>query len=76
MLLFTDNRNAEREDSLGATIAANVTSDSLPVLTPGNSQQLLTDRAYAERSARRLLEILMDLDHFRGTGRLFLPEGP
>ena len=76
LLLFTDNRNADREDSLQATIVANVTPTSLPVLTPGNSQQLLSDRGYAQRAAIRMMEILMDVDRFRGTGRLFLPDLP
>jgi hypothetical protein len=43
------------------------------VLTIGDPAQLLADRHYASRAAVRLMEYLIDLDSFRGTGRLYLP---
>ena len=34
---------------------------------------LLSSREYAERVATRLLEVLLDVEQYRGTGRLYLP---
>jgi hypothetical protein len=76
VVLFTDNRNSDTLDSLQATILAQNTVSSLPVLTPGESPRLLTDQDYLERAAIRLMEILMEIDQYRGTGRLFIPLGP
>jgi len=73
VVLFTDNRNSDGADSLQATILAHNSASSLPVLTPGESPRLLTDEDYLERAAIRLMEILMELDQYRGTGRLFIP---
>lgn len=73
VVLFTDNRNSDGSDSLQATILAHNTVSSLPVLTPGESPRLLTEQDYLERAAIRLMEILMDIDQYRGTGRLFIP---
>ena len=39
-------------------------------------KRLLGERAYAERVAIRLMEILLEVDRFRGSGRLYLPEAP
>jgi hypothetical protein len=69
VVLFTDNRNSTGSDSLQATILAHNTVSSLPVITPGESPRLLTERDYLERAAVRL----MDIDKYRGTGRLYIP---
>jgi hypothetical protein len=73
LVLVTSNRNQKGADSLGATIARENTTNSLPVLTFADADRLLADRAYCEDAAVRLIEILMDLDHLRGSGRLWLP---
>jgi hypothetical protein len=73
ILLLTGNRNAEGEDSLEATIQDHRTEGSLPVLTIADPPRILTDRAYAERAAERILEYLLDLDGLRGAGRLYVP---
>jgi hypothetical protein len=73
VILFTDNRNSDRPDSLEATILAHNTVSTLPVLTPGESLKLLTDERYLERAAIRLMEIVMELDQYRGAGRLYIP---
>ena len=44
-----------------------------PVPTLANDQRVLRDRPYAEAVADRLLEILFDIDNYRGTGRLYVP---
>lgn len=73
LVLITDNRNRDGDTSLEATIRSSLAADSLPVLTIADSANLLRDRDYAERTAERLLELLLDLDGLRGVGRLYIP---
>jgi len=73
IVLLTRNRNAHGLNSLEATIRNNRRSDSLPVFTVANPKRLQHERDYAEQVAVRLLEYLMDIESFRGTGRVFLP---
>ena len=65
--------NDEGPDSLEATIRALNVPSSLPVLTIADPELVLASRDYAERVAIQVLEYLLDLDHFRGVGRLFVP---
>jgi hypothetical protein len=69
----TANRHDEGPDSLEATIRALNVPSSLPVLTMAEPELVLASRDYAERVATQVLEYLVDLDHFRGVGRLFVP---
>ncbi len=73
LVLITGNRNHDGPDSLEATIRAENRPDSLPVITVGDTERVLQDRLYAERVAERLLDYLMRIDDFRGTGRLYVP---
>ena len=73
IVLFTANRNDEGPESLEATIRQNNQLSSLPVITLSNPKRLLRDRRYANRAAQRLLDILKNLDNYRGTGRLYVP---
>ena len=73
IILITANRNADGPDSLDTTIRTRNTTDSLPVFTIADAEQILHSRAYAERVVERLLEYLIDIDNYRGTGRLYLP---
>jgi hypothetical protein len=73
ILLITGNRNSAGPESLEAVIARGNTYTSLPVLTIGDPRRVFSSRAYAERVVTRLLEYLLDLENFRGTGRLYLP---
>jgi len=73
VILLTANRNDDGPDSLEATIQQHNTPASLPVFTLANEQRVLRDRLYAEAVADRLLELLFDIDSYRGTGRLYLP---
>jgi hypothetical protein len=73
LILLTANRNAEGPDSLEETIRTCNTPASLPVFTIASAQQVLHSKAYAERVVERLLHYLLDIDNYRGTGRLYLP---
>lgn len=73
MLLLTGNRNREGPDSLEQTLSDEVSPDSLPVLTVGDSKRLRADRQYRHACAERLAEILVDLDRYTGIPRLFIP---
>jgi hypothetical protein len=73
VVLITANRNQEGPDSLEATIRADNTAESLPVITLANPKRIMSDREYGRRVAEKLLNYLFDIDSFRGTGRLYVP---
>jgi len=73
VLLITRNRNAGGPDSLEATIRARNTLAHLPVFTLANADRIRKNQPYAELVVERLLEYLLDIENFRGTGRLYLP---
>ncbi len=73
MLLLTDNRNNEGPDSLEQTLRDEQSPASVPVLTVGNAERLMADRHYRHACAERLAEILVDLERYVGTPRLFIP---
>ena len=73
VVLLTGNRNADGPESLEAAIRSENTIESLPVLTLADPTRIYTDRAYTELVAERLLEVLIDLDGLRGTGRIYVP---
>jgi hypothetical protein len=73
IILITGNRNKAGPEALEAVIEQNNTLTSLPVLTIGTPPRVLSSREYAERVATRLLEVLLDVEQYRGTGRLYLP---
>lgn len=73
VILVTGNRNHESPDSLEAAIRQYNRADSLPVFTIGDPQAFSLSRSYAESAAEKLLEHLLEIDRFRGTGRLYIP---
>jgi hypothetical protein len=73
IVLITGNRNKTGPEALEAVIEQANIPTSLPVLTVGAPPRVLSSRAYAESMAVRLLEILLDMEQYRGTGRLYLP---
>jgi hypothetical protein len=73
VLLITRNRNAAGPDSLEATIRARNTPKHVPVFTLVNADRIRKNQAYAQLVVERLLEYLLDIDDFRGTGRLYIP---
>lgn len=73
VVLVTANRRAKTDDSLESTIRLYNTPRSLLVFTLANSERILSDRDYAETVVVKFLEYLLDIDNFRGAGRLYLP---
>ncbi len=73
LILITDNRNLDSEDSLEATIRRNNTSESLPVFTIADINEFRTNNDYVERVVEALFDYLLRIDEVRGTGRLYLP---
>lgn len=73
MILLTANRSMKDEDSLEQVLREENTVDSLPVITIGDADRFLTDRAYRNRCVDRILEILLDMENSMGVGRLFVP---
>jgi hypothetical protein len=61
------------EDSLEQVIREENSSNSLPVITIGDADRLLTDLNYRNRCVDRLIEILFDIDDYKGSRRLFIP---
>ena len=72
MLLLTNNRNMEGLESLEQTIRDEGHSTALPVITIGRAERI-RERLYREQYVARLLEIIVDLDDYRGVGRIFIP---
>jgi len=72
MLLLTDNRNMKGKDSLEQAMRDENSPDSLPVVTIG-SIDMITVREYRERCVVRIAEIVLGLDNYLGTKRIFIP---
>lgn len=72
LVLITANRSMIGPDSLEQVIREENAADSLPVLAIA-SMTRLREPLYRERCCLRLVEIALDLEDYRGTGRLFLP---
>lgn len=63
----------DSEDSLEATIRKHNSSRMLPVFTIGSTSKIFTNREYAAKVAERVLELLWDIENYRGAGRIFVP---
>jgi hypothetical protein len=73
MILLTANRSMKGENSLEQVMREENTSTSLPVITIGDADRVLTDPDYRNRCVDQLIEIIFDIDDYRGTMRLFIP---
>jgi hypothetical protein len=73
IVLLTANRHDDGPDSLESTIRDLNEPLSLPVFTIADPGSVLASLDYAERVAIQILEYLLELDNFRGVGRLFVP---
>ena len=72
-ILLTANRRMKGEDSLEQTLREENTLFSLPVVTIGNTDRIMKDLDYFERCVDRLVEIILEIDNYRGTRRIFIP---
>lgn len=73
MILLTANRSMKGENSLEQVMREEMTPTSLPVITIGDADRLLNNFEYRERCATRLVEIVLDIDSYKGVSRLFIP---
>jgi hypothetical protein len=73
VILVTGNRNADGPESLEMTFRSHNDAGCLPVFTLANPRRVLENRDYAERVAEQILERLIDIELYRGAGRLFIP---
>ncbi|MEH2049727.1 DUF5615 family PIN-like protein [Nostoc sp.] len=73
MILLTANRSMKGKDSLEQVMREENTVISLPVITIGNTDRLLNDSKYRERCVERLIEIVLNIDDYRGSMRIFIP---
>ena len=71
-ILLTSNRNRQDNTSLQATIERENHPSALPVITLSQPERLWIP-AYRLQAALKIAEIVIYLDHYRGTGRLFVP---
>jgi hypothetical protein len=72
MILLTSNRNRHDDTSLQATIEREDHPSALPVITLSHPEHLWVS-AYRLQVALKIAEIIISLDYYRGTGRLFVP---
>jgi predicted nuclease of predicted toxin-antitoxin system len=73
MILLTANRSMKGKNSLEQVMREENTAISLPVVTIGNIDRLLAETNYRERCVNRLVEIVVDIEAFRGSRRIFIP---
>lgn len=73
MILLTANRSMKGKNSLEQVMREENTPTLLPVVTIGNINRLLAEPDYRERCVNRLVEIVVDIEDYRGAGRIFIP---
>lgn len=72
MIILTANRNMKGDESLEEVMRKENTATSFPVVTIGNLDRF-DEFDYRERCVERLIEIILDIEHYMGAGRLFIP---
>jgi hypothetical protein len=70
-LLLTSNRNRQDDTSLQTTIERENHPATLPVITLSHPEHIWVP-AYRQQAALKIAEIIY-LEHYRGTGRLYVP---
>lgn len=73
LVLITDNRNLDSQESLEMVIREQCKPDSLPVLTISSMRRFRESREYAELVVEKTLEALLRIDSLRGAGRYYIP---
>ena len=75
LVLFTDDRNHEDDDSLEATLQDSWRPGHLPILTLANKGKFENSEIYASRVAEDVAELLFTIFHdgARDQARIFVP---
>jgi hypothetical protein len=73
MILLTANRRMKGKDSLEQVLREEATLTSLPVVTIGDADRVLNDGDYRDLCVTRLLEIVLYIENYWGTRRIFVP---
>jgi predicted nuclease of predicted toxin-antitoxin system len=73
MILLTANRSMKGKDSLELVMREENTPTSLPVVTIGNIDRLVAEQDYRDCCINRLVDIIVDLEDYRGARRIFIP---
>ncbi|MBW4501171.1 MAG: ACP S-malonyltransferase [Scytonema hyalinum WJT4-NPBG1] len=73
MILLTANRSMKGKNSLEQVMRQENIPTSLPVVTIGNIDRLLAEPDYRERCVNCLVNIVLDIEDFRGAMRIFIP---
>lgn len=73
MILLTANRSMKSKHSLEQVMREENMPAALPVITIGDSDRVLSDPNYRNRCVDRLIEIIFEIDDYKGTMRLFMP---
>ncbi|MBW4532829.1 MAG: ACP S-malonyltransferase [Pleurocapsa minor HA4230-MV1] len=73
MILLTANRSMKGADSLEQVMREENTSTSLPIITIANADRLINDSQYRDRCVESLVEIVLDINNFRGAKQIFIP---
>lgn len=72
LFLLTANRNMKGDDSLEQVTREELTTESLPVITI-SSRKKIVEQSYRQNCATRLVEIVLELEFYRGVPRLYIP---
>jgi hypothetical protein len=73
MILLTANRNMKGEDSLEQVLREENTSDSLPIVTIANLDRFSKESKYRSRCADRIIDIVLSIEDYMGSGRIYIP---
>ncbi|PZO44249.1 MAG: ACP S-malonyltransferase [Pseudanabaena frigida] len=73
MILITANRSMKGKDSLEQVMREENTPTSLPVITISNVDRLLTEPDYRYRCINRLIDVVVDIEDYQGSRRIFIP---
>lgn len=73
MLLLPANRRMKGKDSLEQVLQEENTPASFSVVTIGDADRVLNDADYRDLCVNRLLEIVLYIENYIGTRRIFIP---
>ena len=73
MILLAANRSMKEKDSLEKVMREENTANSLPVITISNPDRLLSESNYREKCVENLIEIIINIDIYMGSRRIFIP---